>query len=140
MTDKAHKSQTKVSDLLARFAAVSQRLEGTGAPGMPGYIDLEGNRIHDWEDPAAFVVINPQACLAACVMWAMEALSHFRNKDSRFAGGLVAAVHTDLNGRFLWSCTVFGQPFDRDKLGTEETPAEAWCRVLESIADAIGGG
>ena len=71
-------TNNQTESLLSRFAAVPQRLKGTGAPGVPGWCNLDSHVIDS--EVTDDGVVNPQACLAACVMWAMEVAEwHFDN-------------------------------------------------------------
>lgn len=118
----------QTEQLLSRFAAVDQRLEGTGAPGVPEWVsrfDLSNidsmpkgsitGGVDGIDDDGDLDIeehcYNPQACLAGCVMWAME---------------VAEWAYPKLKVR---PCTIM----------VKYTP-ESWLEEIESIADAIGGG
>lgn len=127
--------------LLARYAKCAERLKGTGAPGVPEWCDIfhsriegqgfapnEGGECCEVDDAD---VTNPQACLAGCVMWAMEVSSHPTATDVVDSN----VVFKKSVGMWL-GCYSFEGQDDYRRFTTKE---EAWCFVLESIADAIGG-
>ena len=125
----------QTESLLSRFAAVSQRLKGTGAPEVPAWIlpfdeggDLcDGIACHRYDN----YVYNPAASLGGYVMWAMEVSSHPTATDVVDSN----VVFKKSVGMWL-GCYSFEGQDDYRRFTTKE---EAWCFVLESIADAIGG-
>lgn len=125
-------TNNQTESLLSRFAAVPQRLKGTGAPGVPGWCNLDSHVIDS--EVTDDGVVNPQACLAACVMWAMEVAMYCINKQSMMI--TVPEIWTTDDWR--WCVIRRSQSFS--KQGGAPTFADAACDMLESIADAIGGG
>ena len=77
-------TNNQTESLLSRFAAVPQRLKGTGAPGVPDDIDLKTQcikaRVDEVWSTKPEWCYSPTSCLRGCVMWAMEVAEwHFDN-------------------------------------------------------------
>lgn len=116
-TQSLHTNTSDFSVLLSRFAAVAQRLKGTGAPGVPDDIEIEIGYISGYnaESDQTEQLENHRLALAGCVLWAMGVAEYGRR---------VCPV--------IATCEI-------DEFALDMNPENA-CDMLESIADAIGGG